>query len=216
MNKTVLIGENEINFDNKGLITNQTNNQAQIIATPTFIYTGQINNGEMSGKGTLVFNDGGIYSGTFENSRFSGKGEFFLTSGAKMEGQFMNGDFWIGTLYMNKSKSHKISDGKWQEYFGNTQKILTTPPFLFCRVINYQIFFLFSCYIANNYQIITSQIMLKINQIFQLAYNANSKLSAVAIPTSVALSFVFLAAFSCGKVSQVHLVLSLTNRTEYK
>ncbi|CAL5988820.1 morn_motif-containing protein [Hexamita inflata] len=99
MNKTALIGENEINFDNKGLITNQTNNQAQIIATPTFIYTGEINNGEMSGKRTLVFNDGGIYSGTFENGRFSGKGVFFLTTGAKMEGQFMNGDFWIGTLY---------------------------------------------------------------------------------------------------------------------
>ncbi|CAL5988822.1 morn_motif-containing protein [Hexamita inflata] len=133
MNKTALIGENEINFDNKGLITNQTNNQAQIIATPTFIYTGQINNGEMSGKRTLVFNDGGIYSGTFKNGRFSGKGVFFLTSGAKMEGQFMNGDFWKGTLKINLKTIHQISNGKWQEYFGNTQKILTTPPFLFCR-----------------------------------------------------------------------------------
>ncbi|CAL5982856.1 MORN_motif [Hexamita inflata] len=90
----------------------------QILVTPSYIYVGQLVNGQMSGSGTLVYNDGSFYTGKFVQNRFSGSGTFQAISGTTMNGQFKNGNINEGELQKyNQVDKFKIYEGNWSQYF---------------------------------------------------------------------------------------------------
>lgn len=57
------------------------------------IYTGQVKNDLMHGKGTYKFRDGSHYVGAFVDNYFSGKGKLTLFNGVVYEGDFKDDDY---------------------------------------------------------------------------------------------------------------------------
>lgn len=72
-------------------------------------YKGEVENGEMHGKGEFIFNTGTRYQGSFKNNNMEGRGKLTYVSGKVYEGTFRNnvlegpgackwenGDFYVG------------------------------------------------------------------------------------------------------------------------
>lgn len=57
------------------------------------LYTGEVKNDLMHGKGTYNFRDGSKYVGTFKDNYFSGKGKLTLMNGIVYEGDFKEDDY---------------------------------------------------------------------------------------------------------------------------
>lgn len=57
-------------------------------------YTGDLQNSEPNGNGSLVFNNGDSYSGAFVKGKLQGKGIYRWADGSKFEGEFKNDIFW--------------------------------------------------------------------------------------------------------------------------
>ncbi|CAL5988808.1 Phosphatidylinositol-4-phosphate_5-kinase [Hexamita inflata] len=83
------------------------------IITENYQYIGQVINGQMHGKGVLVFNDGSYYSGKFTNNRFSGDGTYIFQK-TEMTGTFSNGDFFSGILAHN-NQQYKTANGNYKQ-----------------------------------------------------------------------------------------------------
>ncbi|CAL5988806.1 MORN_motif [Hexamita inflata] len=109
-----------VSFKNGIIVETIYSQVQQILVTPTYIYVGQTVNGQISGSGTLVFNDGTFYNGKFVQNRFSGSGTLQITSGTTMSGLFKDGDFISGQLQKSNSKNiEPVFEGNWKVYFPN-------------------------------------------------------------------------------------------------
>ncbi|CAL5982884.1 MORN_motif [Hexamita inflata] len=60
------------------------------IVTPTYTFTGQTKNNQMSGFGTQHFSDGTVYVGEFKEDKFHGKGSFWNGKDT-LKGEFIEG-----------------------------------------------------------------------------------------------------------------------------
>ncbi|CAL5982878.1 MORN_motif [Hexamita inflata] len=114
-----------ISYENGRMVVNAAQNTSvqQMLVTPEYIYIGYIINGQMSGQGTLIFNDGNIYNGKFLQNRFSGLGTFTFSSGAVMKGQFKDGDFQSGLLNKATGPTVEVVGGNWQCNFANRNEL---------------------------------------------------------------------------------------------
>jgi hypothetical protein len=57
----------------------------------SWMYSGEVQSGEPSGRGTMVFSDGQMQRGTFENGRLNGNGEVLTSDGTLRTAQFHGG-----------------------------------------------------------------------------------------------------------------------------
>ena len=75
-------------------ITNNINNQQELIAVNGGRYVGQVVNGLPEGKGIRYWNDGDRYEGDFRNGKAEGKGIYYWNrepfKGDRYEGDFRN------------------------------------------------------------------------------------------------------------------------------
>lgn len=77
------------------------------------VYTGDVVNHRMNGKGKLVFANGDTYEGDFKNGTFNGKGLFVASTGWSYEGDFKNGKpDGQGKLI---AKDKKVFEGKFKQ-----------------------------------------------------------------------------------------------------
>ena len=72
-------------------ITNNINNQQELISIDGSRYVGQAVNGLPEGKGIMYWNDDNRYEGDFRNGNPEGKGIFYANNGDRYEGDFRNG-----------------------------------------------------------------------------------------------------------------------------
>ena len=71
-------------------ITNNINNQQELISIEGTRYVGQVVNGLPEGKGIMYYNDGDRYEGDFRNGKQEGKGIYYHNDGDRYEGDFRN------------------------------------------------------------------------------------------------------------------------------
>ncbi|CAL6082243.1 Phosphatidylinositol-4-phosphate_5-kinase [Hexamita inflata] len=119
--------KSKLNYKDGILVETTNTSFIQVNITPSYIYVGKLVNGQMSGLGTLVFNDGSsIYYGEFVQNRFSGSGTFTNKLGTQMSGKFYDSDFYQGDLSMTKgSKVIKVTNSMWQQHFLNQAELGT-------------------------------------------------------------------------------------------
>ncbi|CAL5988796.1 Phosphatidylinositol-4-phosphate_5-kinase [Hexamita inflata] len=117
--------KSKLNYKDGILVETTNTSFIQVNITPSYIYVGKLVNGQMSGLGTLVFNDGSsIYYGEFVQNRFTGSGTYTNKLGAQMSGKFYDGDFFQGDLNMTTgSKVIKVTNGMWQQHFQNQAEL---------------------------------------------------------------------------------------------
>ena len=64
-------------------------------------YTGQCQNGEAHGVGTVVYDNGDRYEGEFQHGLNHGQGTFVVADGGRYEGAWQHGKPTNGTLYFS-------------------------------------------------------------------------------------------------------------------
>ena len=107
-------------------ITNNINNQQELIGVNGGRYVGQVVNGLPEGKGIEYLNNGDRYEGDFRNGKHEGKGIYYHNNGGRYEGDFRNGkkegkgiaDYPNGDRYEGDFRNGK-PEGKGIYYFNN-------------------------------------------------------------------------------------------------
>lgn len=74
-----------------GLQPKAEQKQTKKTADYTMVYTGQEQNGKLSGQGTITFANGDRYTGEFTNGLFDGQGTYLAKDGWQYTGQFAAG-----------------------------------------------------------------------------------------------------------------------------
>ncbi len=77
------------------------------------LYSGELVNGEPSGKGVMAMNNGDRYEGSFEGGMFHGKGKYSWADGKVFRGEFDEGKF-SGSGVMSMPDGNQVP-GRWRE-----------------------------------------------------------------------------------------------------
>jgi hypothetical protein len=84
-------------FEGEGLLSTNLSENEQVVENieltknfhdHKFTYTGTFKNGQLFGKGKIIFSDGSTYFGNFQENQIRGKGTFKFKNGSSYEGIF--------------------------------------------------------------------------------------------------------------------------------
>ena len=86
-------------------------------------YSGELENGEPHGQGTLILDNGDVYRGRFSRGEFHGTGTYIWKNGERFEGSFEQGVFHGAGVYIKRDGTQ--FSGVWQN--GNLVERTSEP-----------------------------------------------------------------------------------------
>ena len=75
-------------------------------------YTGQCQNGEAHGVGTVVYDNGDRHEGEYQNGKEHGQGTHVYANGNRYEGEYQHDKPWNGTVYWSSGGTCEIRNGQ--------------------------------------------------------------------------------------------------------
>ena len=104
-------------YEDSGTYTGQCQNgEAHGVGTVVYDngdrYEGEFQHGKKHGQGTIVLAEGGGYEGEYQYGKPHGQGTFVWASGNRYEGEYQHDKRWNGTYYFSDGGTCEFRNGQ--------------------------------------------------------------------------------------------------------